>query len=102
MAYSVIIQPTAEKELRSIFRYLNSFGKMPMRSFRDEWKSFLFAVNSGTIEYRLSRFEPLADRGYHSSLVKNYVVLFYYEDDKVYIAHVFHQAQDYASIVLNG
>ena len=41
----------------------------------------------------------LAKRGYRSALVGSYVLLYRFEGDTVYIAHIFHQRQDYATLV---
>lgn len=59
-------------------------------------------LRSGVVEHRLSRFEVLGRLGYHTVLVKGHVALYFKEEDSVVIAHVFHQSQDYAGIVLNG
>ena len=41
----------------------------------------------------------LAEKGYRVALVGSYVLLYTFESETVYIAHVFHQRQDYAHLV---
>jgi plasmid stabilization system protein ParE len=102
MACRVRIQPTAQRELENTVEYLFGFGPNTAQAFLAEWESVLESLRDGLVEYRLSRFEPLAKLGYRSVLMKSYVVLYFKEKDDVVIAHLFHQSQDYANIVLNG
>lgn len=102
MAYSVIIQPTALQELDNIVAYLTEFGPGTARSFLVEWENTLERLREGTIKYRLSRFGVLARLEYHTVLVEDYIALYYKEDDEIFIAHLFHQSQDYASLVMKG
>ena len=102
MAYSVRIQPTALRELENAVEYLLAFGQGTASSFMSEWEAMIEDLRDGTVEYRLSRFEALARLGYHTVLLKGYVVLFFYEDEQVVVSHLFHQSQDYANIVLDG
>ena len=67
-----------------------------------EWENTLERLREGTIKYRLSRFGVLARLGYHTVLVEDYIALYYKEDDEIFIAHLFHQSQDYASLVMKG
>ena len=105
MACSVKIQPTALQELESVVSYLLGFGQNTALTFLDAWDKLLEHLGSGVVEHRLSRFETLARLGYHTVLVKGYIVkgyivLYFKEDDDMVIAHLFHQSQDYANIVL--
>lgn len=102
MAYKVGIQPSALHELEGTVEYLLGFGPKTASAFLDEWENAIVCLRDGSVEHRLSRFEPLARLGYHTVLVKSYVALYFKEGDDVVIAHLFHQAKDYASIVLNG
>ncbi len=102
MAYSVRIQPTALRELESAVEYLLAFGQGTASSFMSEWEAMIEDLRDGTVEHRLSRFEVLARLGYHTVLLKGYVVLFFYEGEQVVVSHLFHQSQDYANIVLDG
>lgn len=102
MACRVRIQSTALHELESAVAYLLGFGPNTASAFLDEWESTIEHLRDGSVEHRLSRFEPLARLGYHTILVKGYVALYFKGGDDVVIAHLFHQSQDYAGIVLNG
>lgn len=100
MACSVKIQPTALQELESVVSYLLGFGQNTALTFLDAWDKLLEHLGSGVVEHRLSRFETLARLGYHTVLVKGYIVLYFKEGDDIIIAHLFNQSQDYANIVL--
>ncbi len=102
MPCKVRMQPTALQELESIIEYLLGFGPNTASSFLNEWESVIEGLRDGIVEHRLSRFEPLARLGYHTVLMKGCIALYFKEGDNVVIAHIFHQSQDYANIVLNG
>lgn len=102
MACRVKIQPTALRELENAVEYLLSFGPGTASVFLDEWENVIECLRDGSVEHRLSRFEPLAQLGYHTVLVKGYIALYFKEGDDVVVAHFFHQSQDYANTVLNG
>lgn len=102
MASNVRIQPTALKELEAIVAYLANFGPHTAGAFLDAWSALLNELSDGSVEYGPSRFEVLARLGYRTALLKNYVVLFFKEEDAVVIAHIFHQRQDYARIVVGN
>ena len=102
MAYNVRIQPSALIELDEIVSYLMVFGPHTAQSFLDNWEAMLNELRDGIAEHALSRFEVLAKLGYRTAFVKNYIVLFFKEEDTLTVAHIFHQSQDYARLVLNG
>ena len=47
----------------------------------------------------LSHMQELASRNYRSFTVNNYVCLYKFEHETIYIAYIFHQSQDYARLV---
>ncbi len=100
MAYSVQILPTAEREVEDIVGYLLSHGTNTARRFTDKYRAQLKLLASGTVDFGLAFLPELADLGYRTCLVNTFVLLYYYEGNNVVIAHVFHQSQDYASLVL--
>lgn len=102
MACKVRIQPTALGELERTVEYLLGFGSNTASAFLDEWENAIECLRDGSVEHRLSRLESLARLGYRTVLVKGYIALYLKEGDDVVVAHLFHQSQDYASIVLNG
>ena len=102
MACDVRIQPTALRELDAIAAYHSAFGAQTAATLHDGWGAMLERLREGAVEYPLSRFDVLAQLGYRAVLVKSYVALYFCEGDSRVIAHVFHQSQDYANIVLRG
>lgn len=56
-------------------------------------------LSSGVIDYGLCKLPEIAKLGHHACRVNSYIMLYYFEDDAVVIAHVFHQRQDYARLV---
>ena len=49
--------------------------------------------------YAISRMPELAAKGYRVAYVGNYAMLYAFEEETIFIAHIFHQRQDYASLV---
>lgn len=101
MAYNVKILPTAEQEVDDIVDYLMGHGIFTARHFLDKYRSQLQLLQSGVVDYGLSKLPELAVLGYHACLVNSYVMLYYYDNEDVVIAHVFHQSQDYAALVIS-
>ena len=103
MACEVRIQPTALRELEDVVTYLSSFGSSTVKSFLVEWEKTLEELRDGTVKHRLSRMDVLARLGYRTVLLGSYVVLLFQDgNDMIVIAHLFHQSQDYADLVLRG
>lgn len=101
MAYNVKILPTAEQEVDDIVDYLLGHGIFTARHFLDKYRSQLQLLQSGVVDYGLSKLPELAVLGYHACLVNSYVMLYYYDNEDVVIAHVFLQSQDYAALVIS-
>lgn len=99
MAYDVKILPTAELEVEDIVEYLSGFGVQPARHFIEDYRRQLELLSSGVIDYGLCKLPEVAKLGYHACRVNSYIMLRYFEDDAVVIAHVFHQRQNYARLV---
>lgn len=99
MAYDVKILPTAELEVEDIVEYLSGFGVQPARHFIEDYRRQLELLASGVIDYGLCKLPEVAKLRYHACRVNSYIMLRYFEDDAVVIAHVFHQRQDYARLV---
>lgn len=89
MACRVRIQPTALRELEGTVEYLLGFGPNTASAFLDEWENVIECLKDGSVEHRLSRFEPLAKLGYHTVLVKGYIALYFKEGEDVVIAHLY-------------
>ena len=99
MAYNVLITKEAIRELDDILTYLETNSKKAASEFIAEYEKALDNLRSGRIEYRLSRLPELQASGYRSVLVGSSVVLYKVREDTAYIAHIFHQRQDYARLV---
>lgn len=101
MTCSYRILAEAQRELDSIVAYLLdvSDGPAAAKGFLDELDEKLGLARETPLLFGLSRMPELAALGYRALFVRNYVVLYFYRDDCVYVAHVFHQRQDYARLV---
>ncbi len=99
MAYELLFQQSAQRDLDKIVEYLSGYGETTARRFKDAWNESLASLKEGLIGYALSRFPELADAGYHALLFDDYIILYFQEDAARTIAHVFHQRQDYARLV---
>ena len=95
----VFILPSAEEEVDVIVSYLSALSAQAARGFVAEYRKQLTLLESGVIDSGLSKVSELASLGYHSCLINRHVMLYYHEGDDIYIAHIFHQRQDYARLV---
>lgn len=100
MACEVEIQPTAEAELDEIVAYLSSLDKSAALGFLEEWEEKLDTLRDGRVEFAYSRFPALAALGYRAYWVKKYAALYFREDKKAVIAHIFHGSRNYARLVV--
>lgn len=99
MAYKIKILPTAEQDIDEIVSYLLQHGRSTAHHFVDKYRHQLDLLSSGVVDYGLSHLPELSELGYHSCQINSYVLLYYFEEENLVIAHVFHQGQDYASFV---
>lgn len=101
MACNYELLDGAKEELGSIVGYLLavSDGPSAANSFIDEFEKQMGLICDNPMIYGLSRMPELAALGYRTVLVKNYIALYFYRDDSVFVAHIFHQRQDYARLV---
>lgn len=101
MACPRIILPSAQLEYRSIVEYLAGTLASPAAAtkFMDEFDRQLDLVCEMPESRPLSRMPQLAEMGFRPMLVNRYVALYCFDGEKVVVAHIFHQAQDYASLV---
>lgn len=100
MACNVRIQLTAVKELEGIVSYLAVFSSQAAEGFLKKWEQMLEELRDGMVEHRFSHFSVLARLGYCTIIIGDYIVLYFNDGDTVVIAHIFHQSQDYANIVV--
>ena len=95
MTYNVVILKSARYEYESIVGYLAQILKNP----RAEFEYQLDLLREQPLLRPLSHMQELAARNYRSFPVNNYVCLYKFEHETIYIAHIFHQSQDYARLV---
>lgn len=103
MACEYVILSSAQGDFRTIVEYLLDVKKSPQaaRGFVDEFDRQLSLVCENPYVHALSRMPELARLGYRAYLVNTYIVLYFYRDERVVVAHVFHRRQDYGRIVLS-
>lgn len=101
MACNYVVLYDAQADIESIVAYLVSLtgGLSAAKAFMDEFDEKITLACDSPMLCALSRMPELAVLGYRTFFVKNYVTLCYFRDDCVYVAHVFHQRQDYARLV---
>ena len=98
---NVVITDTAEGELRLIAEYLSFYGAQTANSFIEAVQDKIAMLEEGVVEFPLARDSDLAQAGYRTVLIGNYLMLYGVADNgEVYIAHLFHQSQDYAALVI--
>ena len=88
----VVITKTAQLEYLSIASYLEGALGSPQaaQNFKREFKEQMM---------RLRDMPELAANGYRIVHINNYLAVYKLKGDTVYIAHVFHQSQNYARYV---
>ena len=95
MTYNVVILKSARYEFESIVGYLAQILKNPRAAGNFQ----LDLLREQPLLRPLSHMQELAARNYRSFPVNNYVCLYKFEHETIYIAHIFHQSQDYARLV---
>ena len=101
MVYKTEILEGAQRELREIVEYLVEVLKNPQaaETFLCELDHQVALIENDPHVYGVSNLPELAARNYHVAFVKNYVMLYTLRGNTIYIAHIFHQRQDYARLV---
>ena len=102
MTFRIRIQNTALMELDSVIAFLDARDSKSASRFFEAFQELLTRLKDGLVEYRLSRFGTLARLGYHTALVGDYVVLYFRRDEEVVVAHLFHQSQDYETLLIHA
>ena len=92
---------SAQTDYENVIAYLCSAtgGRTAARSFANTLDEKIGLICSNPPLFALSRIPELAALGYRATLVGNYVMLYFFRDGVIYIAHIFHQRQDYARLV---
>lgn len=101
MTYKVKILSEAQKELREIVNYLAKVLKSPQAAtgFIDEFQSQVVLIKDDPEIFAVSKVGELAAKGYRVAFIKNYVMLYTVRHDTIFIAHIFHQRQDYFRLI---
>lgn len=101
MGCRIVISHEAKREYEAIIRYLVDVLKNPQAAsaFLAEFDYQVDILRQQPLLRPLSHLPELAARGYRSFPIKKYTALYKYEDDTVFIAHIFHQSQNYARLV---
>ena len=101
MAYKCVILDSAEVEREEIVKYLvEDVGSTQAAvSFLASMDREVDVASDIPTVHSLSRIPEVAEKGYRSALFGSYAMLYRFEGDTVYIAHVFHQRQNYATLL---
>ena len=101
MPYKFQFLDEAKLEYEGIIQYLidASEGIQAAQSFIDEFNKQVQLIRENPKLFNLSRLPDLAALNYRSMFINNYVVLYFFRDETIFIAHLFHQRQDYARFV---
>lgn len=101
MAFPRVILASAQLEYRSTVEYLlHGFGSpSAAQRFMAEFDYQLGLVCDMPEIHALSRMSELAKMGYRPMLVNRYVALYRFDGEKIVVAHIFHQTQDYARLI---
>ena len=95
----VRVLASASEEIEEAVAWLSARSKNAAQAFAFGYEEKLCMLASGLIEYPLSHIPELARLGYRATSFGAYTMLYYVENDVVFIAHVFHQHRNYARLV---
>lgn len=103
MAYKVLLSIPAAQDRESIADYLFFSLSAPSaaRDFLEEFDRVVNQVAENPRSCELSRDVALSAKGMRKALVGSYIFIYTIDDRDmtVYILRVFHQSQDYASLI---
>lgn len=101
MTCRTVILDEAKREYRKIVDYLARVlcNNQAATGFVNEFSRQVDLIADNPNIHALSRLPELANRGYRACFIGNYVMLYKTVGKTLYIAHIFHQSQDYAKLV---
>lgn len=101
MGFKVELTAKAERDRDQIIEYHLNVLHAPSAaaSFLDVLDDAVDLLATMPESCPKARDARLARLGYRKTRIKGYIALFRIEGDKVFIAHIFHQSQDYARLV---
>ena len=97
----VVITKTAQLEYLSIVSYLEGALGSPQaaQSFKKEFKAQMMQLRDMPELFSVSAMPELKAKGYQIVHINNYLAVYKLKGDTAYVAHVFHQSQNYARYV---
>ena len=100
MAYSVHFTEEALADQTNIVEYLVKSLSSPTaaRHFLRELEEIVFELEQTPSAFPYSREPRLKNLDYQKFLFMNHIALFRVDGNDVYVAHIFHQSQDYAKL----
>lgn len=101
MAYKVSILESAQREFQEIVNYLLNIFKSPQaaENFINEFEYQVSLIKSDPCIFAVSKMPELAAKEYRVAFVNRYIMLYTVRGGMIFIAHIFHQRQDYARLV---
>ena len=102
MAYNLIVTRAAARDIDALIHYLAEDLASPQAASEHlEAIQLAFEHISNNPEmYGISWQPSLAARELRPCLIKNYVLLYHFDGERVTVMRVFHQRQDYARLIL--
>lgn len=103
MTYEYNLFKGAQEDYEGTVNYLISVSDdfSAAQNFADEFDKQIELVCENPDLYAISRLPELDVLGYRPMLVNNYVALYFFREDTVFVAHIFHQKQDYGRYVVH-
>ena len=104
MACEVVVADEAKEDLEAAVLYLTESLGAPAAAgdLLDAFDGFVAKVEAFPLMYPTARESRLAHLGYRKAALEGYLALYRVKGEKVYVAHVFHQSQDYARLWGSG
>ena len=101
MAYKVQLTKQAENDYRAIVAYLiDTFkSQQAAQHFLNELEAVITYLGEIPFAYPPVKEPRLRAIGYRKVPFMNYVFIFRFEDEQIYVTHIFHQQQDYAKLI---
>lgn len=100
MACEVVVTDEAREDLEAAVLYLSEgLGAVGAAgALLDAFDDFVANVGAFPQMYPVAREPRLARLGYRKAALEGYLALYRVQGEKVYVAHIFHQSQDYARL----
>lgn len=96
--YKIITTKVFEEELQEIYEYISFSLIEPKIAYKLYYK----IINSiSKLNYFPKKYFKLTNYNLHRMIINNYVIIYQVDNinQKVYILHIFHNAQDYLNLL---